>query len=108
MAEDRELVGANSRLALAAIAVGLVASVPGIAVLKLVAEDPAITAKIASVLIRGQALGTPGGSDGFGFVAQQIGSLRIGGTTSPLRSGASNDTTPLPVGATADLFAREV
>ena len=38
----------------------------------------AIVAKIASITIGGQALGTAGGSDHFGIVAQQIGELKIG------------------------------
>jgi hypothetical protein len=38
-----------------------------------------VHSKIVSVVIGGQIVGTPGANDGFGFEAEQIGSLRIGG-----------------------------
>ncbi|TML65591.1 MAG: MFS transporter [Actinobacteria bacterium] len=62
VAEDRELVGANSRLALAAIAVGLVASVPGIAVLKLVGARWVL--RLAAVVFVGGGLAAFGISSG--------------------------------------------
>jgi hypothetical protein len=65
-------------------------------------------ARIAGITIKGQALGTPGGTDRFGFVAQQIGLLSIGGTVYPLKPGAGNDLAGLAVGATGDLRVREV
>jgi hypothetical protein len=61
-------------------------------------EEPLITAKIASVTINGYVMGTLGGGDHFGFVAQQIVKFKIGGTTIPLTAGASNDD--LVIGAT--------
>jgi hypothetical protein len=67
-----------------------------------------IVSQIASVTIKGSAMGTFGGSDGYGFVAQRIGKLRVGLTTYALQPGAGNDTTPILVGPTGDLRAREV
>lgn len=43
--------------------------------------------KIASITIAGQVLGTPTAGDNFGFVAQQIGSVKVGGTMVPLTTG---------------------
>ena len=40
--------------------------------------------KIASITIAGQVLGTAAAGDNFGFVAQQIGSVQVGGTVIPL------------------------
>jgi len=69
-----------------------------------VGDDPNIKAKIASVTIGGQALGTPVAGDHFGFVAQTIGALSVGGTLLPLTAAVD----VLSVGATGDLNAREV
>jgi hypothetical protein len=74
----------------------------------LILEGSQIVSKIASILIRGQALGTVGGADHFDFVAEQIGSFTIGGTSVKLTSGSSNDTAGVPIGATIDLRVREV
>jgi len=71
-------------------------------------DSPAIQSRIASIQIGGQALGTPdavNNTDHFGFVAQQIGSFKVGGTVFPLLALANDD---LAVGATGDLRLREV
>ena len=68
----------------------------------------AIISKIASITIKGTARGTLGGVDHFGFVAQQIGSFRIGAETFPLTLGAANDTAGRLAGITGDLRVREV
>ena len=68
----------------------------------------AIVSRIASITIKGQALGSTAAGDSFGFAAQQIGALKVGGIAFKLTPGASNDLTPLPLGATADLRAREL
>lgn len=47
--------------------------------------------KINSVTIGGAALGTVGGSDHFGIVAEIVGSLRVGPTAFVLANGKSND-----------------
>jgi hypothetical protein len=69
-----------------------------------------IVAKIASITIKGEALGTPNSTsstDHFGFVAQQIGSLKVGGGSFALTAGPSNDSIELsPI--TGDLTIREV
>ena len=70
--------------------------------------DPAKIAKITSIAITGEVLGTPGGTDHFGFVAEEIGSFSVGGTKFPLTKGASNDLVGLRVGATIDVKVREV
>jgi hypothetical protein len=69
--------------------------------------SPDRTAKIASITIGGAAMGTIGGAEHFGFVAEQIGSFSDGGTTFTLHAGANNDG-PLSVGATGDLDLFEV
>ncbi len=76
--------------------------------LKIAGGSAGIVSKIASILIKGTALGTVGGTDHFGFVAQQIGSFKIGATAFPLTAGAANDNAGLPVGITGDLRVREV
>jgi hypothetical protein len=72
-------------------------------------DTAGITSKIGSLTIKGQTLGTPNsvsGSDHYGFVAQQIGSIKVGGTTIALAAGASNDNHV--VGETTDLNIHEV
>jgi len=73
-------------------------------------DAPGIVSKIASVLIKGFAAGSATPGDHFGFVAQQIGSFKIGATAFPLQSGSANDLPPddLPIGITGDLRLREV
>lgn len=69
-------------------------------------EEADIISRIASISIGGSAIGTPGGTDAFGFVATQIGSFSVGGTKFPLT--AAVDGTPQLVGSTGDLRLREV
>ncbi|HJZ93594.1 MAG TPA: hypothetical protein VKE40_22145 [Gemmataceae bacterium] len=71
-------------------------------------DTPGVVSRIGSVVIRGQALGTVGGTDHFGFVAQQVGSLSVAGTVIPLQSGPVNDLNGLAVGATSDVTVREI
>jgi len=70
--------------------------------------DANIQSKISSITIKGQALGTVGGTDQFGFVSQQIGSLKVGGTTVAMTAGTGNDLTELFVGVTGDFGVLEV
>jgi hypothetical protein len=70
--------------------------------------DPKKIAKITSIVIAGEAIGTPGGTDHFGFVAEEIGSFSVGGTKFPLTNGAGNDLSGLRVGSTLDVKVREV
>lgn len=60
--------------------------------------------RIASILIKGQVIGTVGGTDHFGFVAEQIGKLKIGATTYTFTS-AEDD--PIALGSTGDFIVRE-
>ena len=59
-----------------------------------------IASAIASITIKGQALGTLGGTDSFRFMAEKIDTLKVGATVFPLnKTGADN----LLIGATGDL-----
>ena len=64
--------------------------------------------QIVSILIKGTALGTVGGSDHYGFVAQFIRSFTVGETKFPLTAFRANDIAGLPVGITGDLRVREI
>jgi hypothetical protein len=64
------------------------------------------SSRIASITIGGQVLGTLAGGDHFGFVAQTIGPVRIGGTAQPMTIGNGNDD--LALGITGDLRVNEV
>ncbi len=68
------------------------------------AGSPGIIAKIASIAIGGVVTGTVGGTDHFGFSAQQIGSFTIAGTAIPLAASPSSRD----IGATGDVTIREV
>lgn len=78
-----------------------------------------LPSRIAAIVIKGYAMGTIGAvagpnpgsgstTDGYGFVAQQIGSLKIGKSTVPFTAGASNDLLLRLLGPTRDLQVREV
>ena len=67
---------------------------------------PGTLATIGSINIEGQVAGTARSGDHFGFVAELIGSFRLGGTRIPLSDGPSNDNRPL--GITGDVRLREV
>jgi hypothetical protein len=65
-----------------------------------------VTSTIASIVIKGQALGTFAAGDHFGITAQKIGSLKIG-TTSVLLQAKAKDQF-LALGSTGDLVLNEV
>ncbi|MEQ1862883.1 MAG: hypothetical protein ABMA13_23425, partial [Chthoniobacteraceae bacterium] len=69
-------------------------------------DDAAITARIASVIIGGSIFGIPGGTDSFGFVAQEIGAFRFGKNKLTLAAGTPDPA--VSVAATADVFVREI
>jgi hypothetical protein len=74
------------------------------------AGSAGIIAKIASITIVGQVFGTPNSfstTDHFGFVAQQIGALKIGGSAIVLAAGPHNDNL-IKVGETSDMTVDEV
>jgi hypothetical protein len=72
-----------------------------------VGGSQAIVASIASITIRGQIVGTnpPGGTDHFGFEAQQIRSFTLGTTRFPRLPGMDG---PVEVGYSGDVTVREV
>lgn len=57
-------------------------------------DDAAIRSRIAAVIIKGQVIGTPSSTDAstFAITAQQLGTVKVGGTVIPLLPGAGNDT----------------
>ena len=68
-----------------------------------------VIAKIASITIGGQVIGTLNNlnnTDSFGFVAEQIGAVKIGGNLAALTVGAHNDN--LALGQTADFHIHEI
>jgi hypothetical protein len=71
-----------------------------------VKDDPLAFSKIASLTIGGQVLGTLGGTDHFGVVAEVVGAVRVAGTLIPTVAGESNDD--IPVGITGDVRVNEV
>jgi hypothetical protein len=66
-----------------------------------------IIASIASIQIRGSVFGTVDAGDHFGFVAEQIGSAKIGTAKAPLNKGPNNDVVELAQ-QTGDVTIREV
>jgi hypothetical protein len=67
-------------------------------------DDAALFSRIGSIMIKGQAFGSADGTGEFGFVAQQFGTVKVGGGTFALGSGQ----TTLQVGTTADLTLRQI
>jgi hypothetical protein len=65
-----------------------------------------IFAKIASVTIKGYAVGSVGGTDGFGIVAEQIGLVKVGLRTYTLATGT--DLVGFDLGTTNDFRLHEV
>ncbi len=63
-----------------------------------------IRARIGALVIKGQALGSPDGSGEFAFVAQEIGSAKIGKRTVTLTTGPD----VLALGTTGNLTLREI
>jgi hypothetical protein len=53
--------------------------------------SPAVIARIASITIKGNVTGSLMSADNFGFVAEQIDSVKIGGRSLKLTDGPSND-----------------
>ena len=81
-----------------------------------IADDKLVHSRIASVIIAGRAIGTAGGSDHFGIVAEEIAMLTVGGAIVPLRPGTHNDSQDrsfdgsydgFKLGSTRDVTARE-
>ena len=64
-----------------------------------------LISKIASITIGGSISGGAAPTKHYGFVAQQIGSLKIGGIAIPLNAGANNDIRDIAI--TGDFTIRE-
>ena len=65
-----------------------------------------VSSSIASLTIGGQILGTVGGSDHYGIVAEVVRAVRIGGSPLTLVTGGPNDD--FFVGTTGDVKIKEV
>jgi len=71
-----------------------------------VKDDPAVSSRIGALSIAGQVLGTLGGTDHYGIVAETVGSITVGGTVIPVTTGNNNDEFYL--GMTGDFAVDEV
>jgi hypothetical protein len=71
-----------------------------------VRDRPGITSRIGSLSIGGQVMGTVGGADHFGIVAQEVGLIKFGDLAVPVTIGRSNDEFYL--GITGDFAVNEV
>jgi hypothetical protein len=69
-------------------------------------DDSLVVSKIARLTVGGQVLGTIGGADHYGIVAEVIGPVTVGGTLIPTTPGPSNDD--FFVGITGDFAVNEV
>ncbi len=65
-----------------------------------------VIASIASITIKGRAMGSLETGDRFGIVAESIGAITIGGVKLALTTAF--DPTPFPIGPTPDFVVREV
>jgi hypothetical protein len=70
------------------------------------AAPDALFSKIASVTIKGEAVGTVGGTDHYGIVAEQVGKVKVGLRSYTLAAGT--DTVGFDLGTTLDFRVREV
>ena len=68
--------------------------------------NTALVARIASITIGGDLTGTSYALDQFGFVAQEIVTLKIGGRAAALTAGKSNNA--FPIAFTTDVAVLEV
>lgn len=71
-----------------------------------VKDVPGLASKINSLSISGNVLGTLGGTDNFGVVAENVVAVKVGGTAIPLTPGTSNDD--VLVGLTGDFKVNEL
>jgi hypothetical protein len=71
-----------------------------------VKDNPNLHSIIGSITIGGQVAGTAGGTDHFGFVADEIAALSVDGTVYNLNPGPYNDD--IPLGSTDDFDAHEI
>jgi hypothetical protein len=69
-------------------------------------DDASVFSSIGSITIGGQAMGTVGGADFYGFVAERVAAVKIGGLPLTLTAGNGNDD--FLVGVTGDLKVNEI
>ena len=74
----------------------------------LLAGGDATIAAIARINIKGAVAGTAAAGDHFGFVAEELGTVKIAGALLPLQIGPQNNPAGLALGGSADARAREV
>jgi len=60
-------------------------------------DQPKVVSRIASIVVGGTVSGTGAVGDHYGFVAEQVGSVKISGKQVLLTSGAGNDLTPVNI-----------
>ena len=65
-----------------------------------------LSSRIKGLVIAGQVLGTTNGNDYYGIVAENVGTLKVGGTAMPLVTGNGNDDHLCAI--TGDLKVNEV
>jgi len=68
-------------------------------------NDSKVISTIASITIRGQVLGTPGVGDNFGFCAERVGSISVGGSAITLKPAGKDF---FALGPTFDVRVNEV
>ena len=71
-----------------------------------VKDEAGIFSRIRSLFIAGQALGTVGGTDHFGVVAEKVSAVTIGGAVFAITIGNGNDD--IAVGITGDFRVNEI
>lgn len=71
-------------------------------------RDEARFSTIASILIKGQALGSTAAGDAFGIVAEQITKTQIGKVKLKLDKGERDAADAFAIGTTGDFFLREI
>jgi hypothetical protein len=71
-----------------------------------VRDSGSIVSKIVRLTVGGSVLGTFGGADHFGVVAEWIGAVKVGGATLPVFAGTDNDD--FAVGPTGDFAVNEI
>ena len=70
-------------------------------------DEPTRFSTIASILIKGQALGTAAAGDSFGIVAEQIGKAQIGTRKFVFDKGERDAADAFAAAPTGDFFIRE-
>ncbi len=104
---DRDFQGVNSDAQVGTVKVGgdwiasyLIASVDPVSGgivgdgndTRLLIRDDAPISQIASIVIGGQVIAQPGTTNVFGFAAEEVRAMTVGGVKIPLLAGAGNDT----------------